>query len=65
MVILYELVDFIKVIGIKISTILSSEMGLLSDRTFLDFRMALSATVLIAVTMKSSYFSGSLKSVKK
>ena len=32
-------------------------MGLLSDRSFLDFRIALSTAVLIAVTMKSAYLS--------
>ena len=38
----------------------SSEIELLSDRTLLDFGMALSTAVLIAVTMKSAYFSRSL-----
>ena len=34
-------------------------MGLLSDRTLLDFGMALSAAVLIAHTIKSAYLSKS------
>ena len=38
-------------------------MGLLSDRTFLDFGMALLTAVLIAVTMKSVYLSRSLVDV--
>ena len=38
----------------------SSEIGLLSDRTVLDFGMALLTAVLIAVTIKSAYFSTSL-----
>ena len=37
----------------------SLEMGLLSDRTLLDFEMALSTAVLIADTVKSAYFSRS------
>ena len=32
-------------------------MGLLSDRLLLDFGMALSTAVLIAVTIKSAYLS--------
>ena len=32
-------------------------MGLLSDRKLVDFGMALSTAVLIAVTMKSAYLS--------
>ena len=35
-------------------------MGLLSDRTLLDFGMVLSTAVLIAVTIKSAYLSRSL-----
>ena len=38
----------------------SSEMGLLSDPTLLDFEMALSTVVLIAVMIKSAYLSWSL-----
>ena len=38
----------------------SSEIGLLSDRTLLDFGMALSTAVLTAVTIKSAYLSRSL-----
>ena len=38
-------------------------MGLLSDRTLLDFVMALSTAVLIAVTIKSAYLSRSLVNV--
>ena len=38
----------------------SSEVGLLSDRTLLDFGMALSIAVLIAVTIKPAYLSTSL-----
>ena len=38
----------------------SSEVGLLSDRTLLDFGMALWTAVLIAVTIKSAYLSRSL-----
>ena len=41
----------------------SSEMGLLSDRTLLDFGMALSTAVLIADTIKSAYLSRSLVDV--
>ena len=37
----------------------SSEIGLLLDRALLDFGMALSAAVLIAVTMESAYLSRS------
>ena len=37
----------------------SSEIGLLSDRTLLAFRIALSTAVLIAVTIKSAYLSRS------
>ena len=37
----------------------SSEIGLLSDRTLLDFGIALSTAVLIAVTIKSVYLSRS------
>ena len=37
----------------------SSEIGLLSGRTLLDFGMALSIAVLIAVTIKSAYLSKS------
>ena len=36
------------------------EIGLLSGRTLLDFGMALSTAVLIAVTIKSAYLSKSL-----
>ena len=36
------------------------EIGLLSGRTLLDFGMALSTAVLIAVTIKSAYLSRSL-----
>ena len=43
-----------------ISTTVSSEMGLLSKRSLLDFGMALSTAVLIAVTIKSVYLSKSL-----
>ena len=43
-----------------ISANVSSEMGLLSDRTLLDFGMALSTAVLIADTIKSAYLSESL-----
>ena len=35
-------------------------MGLVSDRTYLDFGMALSTAVLIAVLIKLAYLSGSL-----
>ena len=38
-------------------------MGLLSDRTLLDFGMALSTAVLIADTIKSAYLSRSLVDV--
>ena len=38
----------------------SSKIGLISDRTLLGFEMALSTTVLIAVTIKSVYLSRSL-----
>ena len=38
-------------------------MGLFSDRTLLDFRMALSTAVLIADTIKSAYLSRSLVDV--
>ena len=38
----------------------SSEIGLLSDRTLLDFGIALLTAVLIAVTIKSAYLSRSL-----
>ena len=38
----------------------SSEIGLLSDRMLLAFGIALSTTVLIAVTIKSAYLSRSL-----
>ena len=38
----------------------SSEIGLLSDRTLLVFGIALSTAVLIAVTIKSAYLSRSL-----
>ena len=38
----------------------SSEMGLLSDRTLLDFGMALSTAVLIADTIKPAYLSTNL-----
>ena len=38
----------------------SLEIGLLSDRTLLAFRIALSTAVLIAVTIKSVYLSRSL-----
>ena len=38
-------------------------MGLLSDRSLLDFGMALSTAVLIAVTIKSAYLSRSLVDV--
>ena len=41
----------------------SSEMGLLSECSLLDFGMVLSAAVLIAVTIKSVYFSRSLVDV--
>ena len=40
-----------------ISAIVSSELGLLSDRTPLDFRMALSIAVLTVDTIKSAYLS--------
>ena len=40
-------------------------MGLLSDRTLLDFEMALSNAVLIAITIKSAYLSGSLMDVNQ
>ena len=43
-----------------ISTIVSSKMGLLSERSRLDFGVALSTTVLIAVTIKSAYLPSSL-----
>ena len=46
-----------------ISTNFSLEMGLLSDRTLLDFGMALSTAVLIADTIKSAYLSKSLVDV--
>ena len=39
-------------------------MGLLSDCTLLDFGMALSTAVLIAVTIKSAYLSRSLVDVR-
>ena len=38
----------------------SSEIGLLSDRTLLAFGIALSTAVLIAVTIKSAYLPRSL-----
>ena len=38
-------------------------MGLLSDRTLLDFGMALSTAVLIADTIESAYLSKSLVDV--
>ena len=38
----------------------SSEIGLISDRTLLDFGIALSTAVLIAVTIKSAYLPRSL-----
>ena len=38
-------------------------MGLLSERSLLDFGMALSTAVLIAVTIKSAYLSRSLVDV--
>ena len=38
----------------------SSEIGLLSDRTLLAFGIVLSTAVLIAVTIKSAYLSWSL-----
>ena len=38
----------------------SSEIGLLSDRTLLAFGIALSTAVLIAVTIKSAFLSKSL-----
>ena len=38
-------------------------MGLLSDRQLLDFGMALSTAVLIAVTIKTVYLSRSLMDV--
>ena len=43
-----------------ISATVSSEMGLLSERSLLDFGMALSTAVLTSVTIKSAYLSGSL-----
>ena len=43
-----------------ISAMVSSEIGLLADRTLLAFGMALSTAVLIAVTIKSAYLSRSL-----
>ena len=43
-----------------ISAIVSLEIGLLSDRTLLDFGIALSIVVLIAVTIKPAYLSRSL-----
>ena len=43
-----------------ISAEVSSEIGLLSGRTLLDFGMALSTAVLTAVTIKSAYLSKSL-----
>ena len=46
-----------------ISAIVSSEMGLFSDRTLLDFGTALSTAVLIAVTIKSAYLPRSLVDV--
>ena len=46
-----------------ITAIVSSEMGLLSDRTLLDFGMALSTAVLIADRIKSAYLSRSLVDV--
>ena len=46
-----------------ISTNVPSEMGLLSDRTLLDFGMALSTALLIADTIKSAYLSRSLVDV--
>ena len=42
-----------------ISATVSSEMGLLSERSLLDFGMTLSIAVLIAVTIKSAYLSRS------
>ena len=38
----------------------SSDIGLLSDRTLLAFGITLSTAVLILVTIKSAYLSGSL-----
>ena len=46
-----------------ISAKVSSEMGLLSVRTLLDFGMALSTAVLIADTIKAAYISRSLVDV--
>ena len=46
-----------------ISAIVSLEMGLFSDHSLLDFGMALSTAVLIAVTTKSAYLSWSLVEV--
>ena len=46
-----------------ISSIVSSEVGLLSNRTLLDFGMALSTAVLITATIKSAYLSRSLVGV--
>ena len=46
-----------------ISANVSLEMGLLSDRTFLDFGMALSTAVQIVDTIKSAYLSRSLVDV--
>ena len=43
-----------------ISAMVSSEIGLLSDRTLLAFGIALLTAVLIAVAIKSAYLSGSL-----
>ena len=43
-----------------ISAKVSSKIGLLSGRTLLDFGMALSTAVLIAVMIKSAYLSRSL-----
>ena len=43
-----------------ISAKVALEIGLLSGRTLLDFGMALSTAVLIAVTIKSAYLSKSL-----
>ena len=43
-----------------ISAMVSSEIGLLSNRTLLAFGIALSTAVLIAVTIRSAYLSRSL-----
>ena len=50
---IYSIYSLLSPISLRFSAIVSLEMGLLSDRSLLDFRMALSTAVLITVTIKS------------